>query len=153
MGSSTCVRTANLNQWPSPRRLRCETYSNSPQIEVFGYLYDEDDPRGSFLPLARSRPVLTKTATTPKRNEPVPLPQTFSAEIAQRGRMQVSVQPRLFTEDRVDAGRLESFIASQVVRMRGWPLPYISPRQPVFSFDDSIGQDVPAPERAAPLRA
>lgn len=69
-------------------------------------------------------------------------PSPVLADIATHGRTHVAIQPGPFVGDRLPAGRLEAFMASQVVRMRGWPVPYMDPRRPMLAFDRSVGQDV-----------
>jgi hypothetical protein len=50
----------------------------------------------------------------------------------------------VFTDRRLDYGELEEVLAGIVVRMRGWPLPYIDHRADVLRGEDWVGQDIDA---------
>lgn len=64
-------------------------------------------------------------------------------ELLSRGHFDVSIQPYEFQSDRVSLPELERLVERNVVRLRGWPLPYIDRRVPVARFETWIGQDCP----------
>ncbi len=65
-----------------------------------------------------------------------------AAQIRSRGYWEVSVRPTSFDEGRVAYDDLDHLLANVVVRLRGWPVPYIDQRRPLLHAQDWIGQDV-----------
>jgi hypothetical protein len=65
-------------------------------------------------------------------------------KIRQSGHWQVAIQPVGFSPERVAYSELEPIINGAVVRLRGWPVPYIDYRQPVLRGSDWVGQDIDA---------
>ena len=64
--------------------------------------------------------------------------------IASAGHFDVAVRPGPFEADRVSPSRLESLVAENTVRMRGWPVPYIDNRLAIERHGTWIGQDIEA---------
>ncbi len=62
--------------------------------------------------------------------------------IARSGRFDVALRPGAFDEHRVNPGGLEQLVLDNAVRKRGWPLPYVDPRDPILRFGGWIGQDI-----------
>jgi hypothetical protein len=68
----------------------------------------------------------------------------FTNELRSRGHWDVAILPSPFKEDRYLYETLEPVLARAVVRMRGWPLPFIDTREPIEHGPDWIGQSVDA---------
>jgi hypothetical protein len=66
--------------------------------------------------------------------------------IASSAHFDLAIRPSPFTAERVPPEELEPFITQNTVRLRGWPLPYINPREPIQRYGTWIGQDF-EPER------
>jgi hypothetical protein len=64
--------------------------------------------------------------------------------IRSRAYWDVVIRPQSFREDRVPYEDLESIVERCAVRLRGWPLPYLSDEQLVRG-EDRIGQETDAP--------
>jgi hypothetical protein len=62
--------------------------------------------------------------------------------ISQSGRFDVALRPGSFDEHRVRPGTLDQLVVDHAVRKRGWPLPYVDPREPILRFGTWIGQDI-----------
>ncbi len=60
------------------------------------------------------------------------------------GHWDIAIRPHPFDEGRVEYDRLDEVLASSTVRLRGWPLPYIDPREPMLHGEDWLGQDIDA---------
>lgn len=56
----------------------------------------------------------------------------------------VSVRPGPYAADRISPSELEAFAGMQAVRLRGWPVPMVSNRDPVKHHGDWVGQDLQA---------
>lgn len=56
----------------------------------------------------------------------------------------VAVRPLPYKADRLRPDQLESFVTSQTVRLRGWPVPMLSTRDRVAHHGTWIGQDLQA---------
>lgn len=67
-----------------------------------------------------------------------------TAKIRSRGYWDVSIRPNQFNERRVDYADLDQVLDSVVVRLRGWPVPYIDHRELPMHGDDWIGQGIDA---------
>lgn len=65
-------------------------------------------------------------------------------KIRSKGYWDVAIRPQPFAEHRVDYRDLDDVLASSVVRLRGWPVPFIDHREPPLRGDDWIGQDIGA---------
>lgn len=63
-------------------------------------------------------------------------------KIGQAGHWQVAIQPVGYIPGRVPYGELEPIISGAVVRLRGWPVPFIDTRQSVLRGRDWVGQDI-----------
>ena len=55
---------------------------------------------------------------------------------------EADICPGPYRANRISASRLEAFAIDNTVRLRGWPVPYVSPREPVRHFEEWIGQEV-----------
>ena len=64
--------------------------------------------------------------------------------IRSHGHWEVTVGPEPYRADRVPTSRLDDILAGVVVRMRGWPVPFIDHRQRTRTGKGWIGQDVDA---------
>jgi hypothetical protein len=65
-------------------------------------------------------------------------------EIRSKGHWDVAIRPEPFIEDRVDYADLDEIMVRAVVRLRGWPVPYIDHREEPLRGDDWIGHDIDA---------
>ncbi|WP_432951199.1 hypothetical protein ACQPXM_25170 [Kribbella sp. CA-253562] len=66
------------------------------------------------------------------------------AFIRSAGHFDVSIRPGPFDDTRVEPGRLEPLIAERVVRLRGWPVPFIDNQAPIQRYRTWVGQDIEA---------
>ncbi len=64
--------------------------------------------------------------------------------IQSKGHFDASVTPSTFDPSRVSPEALESLIANNAVRLRGWPTPYVDLRMPILRHGEWIGQDLEA---------
>ncbi len=64
--------------------------------------------------------------------------------IRARGHWDIAIHPESFRPDRVPLDQLENTIANAVVRLRGWPVPYIEPRETSLRGATWVGQDIEA---------
>lgn len=71
-----------------------------------------------------------------------PIAGALVAGIVQPAYMSVSVRPGPYDPARIRPDELESFVARQAVRLRGWPVPMISNRDPVAHHGNWVGQDL-----------
>ena len=62
--------------------------------------------------------------------------------IRSRGHWNIAIRPEDFQESRVSYGNLGPIIERAVVRLRGWPLPFIEYREDFIREDEWIGQDI-----------
>jgi hypothetical protein len=53
----------------------------------------------------------------------------------------VAIRPGPYEADRVTPAQLDSFVAEQAVRLRGWPVPMVSSRDPVQRHGTWLAQD------------
>ena len=60
------------------------------------------------------------------------------------GHFDVAVCPEPFDADRVSLQDLEQLMVQHTVRLRGWPVPYTSPHEPILRGARWVGQDVDA---------
>lgn len=65
-------------------------------------------------------------------------------KIGQRGHWQVAIQPVAYNPKRVPYGELGPIINGAVVRLRGWPVPFIDSRESILRGQDWVGQDIDA---------
>jgi hypothetical protein len=65
-------------------------------------------------------------------------------KIGSRGAWDVTIRPASFLTDRVPYKGLDEILNKSVVRMRGWPVPYIGYREPFLRGEDWLGQDIDA---------
>jgi hypothetical protein len=66
-------------------------------------------------------------------------------KIRSRGHWDVAIRPGTFVADRVPYEQLDEVVPSIVVRMRGWPVPYVDyGRDAVLHGNDWVGQDIDA---------
>ncbi len=56
----------------------------------------------------------------------------------------VTIRPRPYEASRIRPDELESFAATQAVRLRGWPVPMVSNRDRVAHHGNWVGQDLQA---------
>jgi hypothetical protein len=67
------------------------------------------------------------------------------SKIKSRGYWSATIRPAVFSEDRVPFAELEELISSCVVRLRGWPLPFIDyDQRRTIRAANWVGQDVDA---------
>jgi hypothetical protein len=64
--------------------------------------------------------------------------------ILSKGHFDLSVRPSTFDPARASAATLESLIVNNAVRLRGWPMPYVDPQQPIIHHGEWVGQDIEA---------
>lgn len=64
-------------------------------------------------------------------------------KIRSKGHWDVVIRPEPFNETRVEYESLDEILVRAVVRLRGWPVPYIDHRE-MRRGDDWIGQDIDA---------
>jgi hypothetical protein len=67
---------------------------------------------------------------------------TVVRKILRSGHTDVAVHPGTHDPELLSPARLESFIAENTVRLRGWPVPYVDPRNPIRRHGSWIGQDI-----------
>jgi hypothetical protein len=65
-------------------------------------------------------------------------------KIRSRGFWEVVIRPSAYQEGRVPYADLDEIVEAAVVRLRGWPVPYIDPREQPIRADNWVGQDVDA---------
>jgi hypothetical protein len=68
---------------------------------------------------------------------------TVIDRIRTRGHWDIAIRPEPFRSDRVAYDRLEETLNQAVVRLRGWPVPFIG-HEPLLHGRDWIGQDIDA---------
>ena len=56
----------------------------------------------------------------------------------------VTVRPGPYEADRISPDQLETFAGAQAVRLRGWPVPMLSNRDPIAHHGNWVGQDLQA---------
>ncbi len=62
--------------------------------------------------------------------------------ILRGGFTEVSIRPGPYRSDRVSAAVLDTLVAENVVRLRGWPVPMVDYREPLLRHGTWIGQDI-----------
>jgi hypothetical protein len=62
--------------------------------------------------------------------------------ITARGHWSIAIHPEQFDASRVDYAELGKIVERSVVRLRGWPVPFIDYRENVLRGDDWVGQDL-----------
>ncbi|MEU1899322.1 RNA-binding domain-containing protein [Nocardiopsis dassonvillei] len=79
-----------------------------------------------------------------ERSSPVtnPAPGSTRGGITSPAFTDVAVRPGPYREERLRPEQLEPFLIEHVVRLRGWPVPFIDSRQPLLRHGAWIGQDV-----------
>jgi hypothetical protein len=65
-------------------------------------------------------------------------------KIRSRGYWDIAIRPESYKSDRVAYADLDDIIISSVVRMRGWPVPFVDHREPLLRGQSWVGQDVDA---------
>lgn len=60
------------------------------------------------------------------------------------GYWDIAIRPEPFQSDLVQYAELGGILNQAVVRLRGWPVPFIDSRQPFVHHQDWIGQDIDA---------
>ena len=65
-------------------------------------------------------------------------------KIRSRGHWEVVIRPAEFQGDLVPYQNLEEILRQAVVRLRGWPVPALDPREPMIQGDACLGQDIDA---------
>lgn len=65
-------------------------------------------------------------------------------KIRSQGYWEVSIRPETFLESRIEFSELDEIIESAVVRMRGWPVPFIERGADLMRGQHWIGQDIEA---------
>jgi hypothetical protein len=73
-----------------------------------------------------------------------PIEGALVAGIVQPAYTNVSVRPGPYDPARIRPDELESFVARQAVRLRGWPVPMVSNRDRVAHHGNWVGQDLQA---------
>lgn len=89
---------------------------NAEAIEAWSAPSSVDNPTGGALGLTISTPAHTN----------------------------VSVRPGPYKLDRISPDQLESFAGTQAVRLRGWPVPMLSNRDPIAHHGNWVAQDLQA---------
>jgi hypothetical protein len=65
-------------------------------------------------------------------------------KIRSRGAWDVTIRPASFVPDRIPYQDLDEVLEKTLVRMRGWPVPFIDAHQPLQRGEDWIGQEIEA---------
>lgn len=65
-------------------------------------------------------------------------------KVRSRGYWEVVIRPEPYEENRVPYAELDEILVAAVVRMRGWPVPFVDPREEPMRGENWIGQDVDA---------
>jgi hypothetical protein len=73
-----------------------------------------------------------------------PAPGTLVDYIVAPAYTDVTLRPGPYKEDRIRPDELPDFITDRAVRLRGWPVPMISSRNPIARHGTWIGQDLQA---------
>ncbi|MBB1034464.1 hypothetical protein G6031_08685 [Dietzia sp. CQ4] len=73
-----------------------------------------------------------------------PIEGALGAGIVRPAYTDVSVRPGPYDPDRIRSDELQSFVAMQAVRLRGWPVPMVSSRDRVAHHGNWVGQDLQA---------
>lgn len=73
-----------------------------------------------------------------------PVDGALIAGIVEPAYIDVTVRPGPYDAARIRPDELESFVARQAVRLRGWPVPMVSNREQVAHHGNWVGQDVQA---------
>lgn len=60
------------------------------------------------------------------------------------GYWEVVIRPEAYEEHRVPYAQLDDILVAAVVRMRGWPVPFVDPREPLMRGDNWVGQEIDA---------
>jgi hypothetical protein len=68
----------------------------------------------------------------------------FVEQLRLRAHWEIAVRPVVFVENRLQYDQLDGLARKIVVRLRGWPVPYIDDREGFRSGPDWIGQDIHA---------
>ncbi|MEV0610816.1 RNA-binding domain-containing protein [Polymorphospora rubra] len=69
-------------------------------------------------------------------------PTTVAEQLLRLGHTDVAIQPGPYTRDRVSPANLEEYVLQNVVRLRGWPVPFVDSRAPIMRHGSWIGQDI-----------
>ena len=69
---------------------------------------------------------------------------TVIDRIRARAHWDIAIRPEPFRSDLVAYDRLEEILNQAVVRLRGWPVPFVDNREPVLRGQDWIGQNIDA---------
>jgi hypothetical protein len=65
-------------------------------------------------------------------------------KIRSHGYWDVNIRPEGYKADRLAYGDLDDIIATSVVRIRGWPVPFIDHREPLLRGQTWVGQEIDA---------
>lgn len=68
----------------------------------------------------------------------------LTERIRSRGHWEIVIRPSDFVADSVPYGALDAVLRKAVVRLRGWPVPFIDDREAFLGGEDWIGQDIDA---------
>lgn len=69
-------------------------------------------------------------------------PSPTMQQILQSGHTDIAIRPGTYEAERLSPAKLESFIAENAVRLRGWPVPYVDQRVTLQRHGSWIGQDI-----------
>lgn len=64
--------------------------------------------------------------------------------IRSKGHWDIAVRPEPFNAERVPYSGLDHILNKAVVRLRGWPVPFVDYREPLLHGQDWVGQDIDA---------
>jgi hypothetical protein len=68
----------------------------------------------------------------------------ITEKIRSKGHWDVTIRPQPFSEERVNYEELDDLLARNVVRFRGWPVPFIDNKTDLLRGENWIGQDIDA---------
>ncbi len=69
-------------------------------------------------------------------------PSNIMLEMLRLGHTDIAIQPGPYVHDRVSPAGLEQMVLQNVVRLRGWPVPFVDNRIPIARHGSWIGQDI-----------
>ncbi|MGA4685934.1 helix-turn-helix domain-containing protein [Micromonospora sp. AB353] len=69
-------------------------------------------------------------------------PTAVAEQVLLLGHTDVAIQPGPYMRNRVSPANLEEYVLQNVVRLRGWPVPFVETRTPIVRHGEWIGQDI-----------
>jgi hypothetical protein len=97
---------------------------------------------GVGLPGVRTAEELDSAAFRGEMDRAWSDPSPVLDRILDSGYLDVAIRPTPYVPDRVSPAQLESLLAENTVRLRGWPVPYVDYRVPLMRHGSWIGQDI-----------